>query len=72
MSIFNLDRFRFEKKAPSKDQVCGSKSPESEKENKPGKLELASIPVSQMSQTCCRYLSQSYFVCLHVCVCFCG
>ena len=36
MSLFNLDRFRFEKKTATKDQVCGSKSPESEKENKPG------------------------------------
>ncbi|KAF7662346.1 hypothetical protein LDENG_00238680 [Lucifuga dentata] len=38
MSLFNLDRFRFEKKTPAatnKDQQNGSKSPESEKENKP-------------------------------------
>ncbi|CAG5923815.1 unnamed protein product [Menidia menidia] len=38
MSLFNLDRFRFEKKTADKDQVCGSKSPESEKENKPAKM----------------------------------
>ncbi|XP_068166653.1 SWI/SNF-related matrix-associated actin-dependent regulator of chromatin subfamily A containing DEAD/H box 1A [Antennarius striatus] len=40
MSMFNLDRFRFEKKTAAtaeKDWGCGSKSPESEKENKPGK-----------------------------------
>lgn len=39
MSLFNLDRFRFDKKAttaPNKDQDNGSESPESEKENKPG------------------------------------
>lgn len=35
MSLFNLDRFRFDESACSKDQVNGSKSPESEKENKP-------------------------------------
>ncbi|XP_076010338.1 SWI/SNF-related matrix-associated actin-dependent regulator of chromatin subfamily A containing DEAD/H box 1A isoform X2 [Genypterus blacodes] len=36
MSLFNLDRFRFDKKTPTnKDQQNGSKSPESEKENKP-------------------------------------
>uniref|UniRef100_A0A3P9HKK4 DNA helicase n=1 Tax=Oryzias latipes TaxID=8090 RepID=A0A3P9HKK4_ORYLA len=37
MSLFNLDRFRYEKTAASKDKECGSKSPESEKENKPAK-----------------------------------
>lgn len=39
MSLFNLDRFRFDKKAtpaPNIEQNNGSKSPESEKENKPG------------------------------------
>ncbi|XP_067377424.1 SWI/SNF-related matrix-associated actin-dependent regulator of chromatin subfamily A containing DEAD/H box 1A isoform X2 [Channa argus] len=38
MSMFNLDRFRFDKNvttAPNKDQDNGSQSPESEKENKP-------------------------------------
>uniref|UniRef100_A0A146Z2W6 DNA helicase n=1 Tax=Fundulus heteroclitus TaxID=8078 RepID=A0A146Z2W6_FUNHE len=35
MSRFNLDRFRFEKKAPNKDPGCLSKSPDSEKENEP-------------------------------------
>ncbi|XP_071339280.1 SWI/SNF-related matrix-associated actin-dependent regulator of chromatin subfamily A containing DEAD/H box 1A [Trachinotus anak] len=41
MSLFNLDRFRFEKKAATardKDQGSGSKSPESEKENKPAQM----------------------------------
>ncbi|XP_068617188.1 SWI/SNF-related matrix-associated actin-dependent regulator of chromatin subfamily A containing DEAD/H box 1A [Brachionichthys hirsutus] len=41
MSTFNLDRFRFERKAAAttkKDRGCGSTSPESEKENKPGKV----------------------------------
>ncbi|KAM8759982.1 SWI/SNF-related matrix-associated actin-dependent regulator of chromatin subfamily A containing DEAD/H box 1A [Acanthopagrus schlegelii] len=41
MSRFNLDRFRFDKKAattPNKDQDSGSKSPESEKENKPAQM----------------------------------
>lgn len=38
MSLFNLDRFRFMKKGANKeDQVCETKSLESEKENKPGK-----------------------------------
>uniref|UniRef100_A0A3Q3VIK8 DNA helicase n=1 Tax=Mola mola TaxID=94237 RepID=A0A3Q3VIK8_MOLML len=40
MSTFNLDRFRFDKKpaaTANKEQGCDSKSPESEKENKPGK-----------------------------------
>lgn len=39
MSTFNLDRFRFDKKpaaTANKEQGCDSKSPESEKENKPG------------------------------------
>lgn len=40
MSLFNLDRFRFDERACSKDQVNGSKSPESEKENKPGNQQL--------------------------------
>ncbi|XP_073323305.1 SWI/SNF-related matrix-associated actin-dependent regulator of chromatin subfamily A containing DEAD/H box 1A [Pagrus major] len=41
MSRFNLDRFRFDKKTattPNKDQDSGSKSPESEKENKPAQM----------------------------------
>ncbi|XP_026199970.1 SWI/SNF-related matrix-associated actin-dependent regulator of chromatin subfamily A containing DEAD/H box 1A [Anabas testudineus] len=43
MSLFNLDRFRFDKKttAPNKDQNNGSKSPESEKENKPAQMKPA-------------------------------
>lgn len=40
MSMFNLDRFRFEKKAAIKGQNSGSTSPESEKENKPGNQKL--------------------------------
>ncbi|XP_034728991.1 SWI/SNF-related matrix-associated actin-dependent regulator of chromatin subfamily A containing DEAD/H box 1A isoform X1 [Etheostoma cragini] len=39
--MFNLDRFRFDKKAATttnKDQDSGSKSPESEKENKPAQM----------------------------------
>lgn len=40
MSTFNLDRFRFDKKPTATGNKepagCGSKSPESEKENKPG------------------------------------
>lgn len=39
MSKFNLDRFRFGKKSDSKDDL-GSKSPESEKENKPGEEQM--------------------------------
>ncbi|KAM4745184.1 SWI/SNF-related matrix-associated actin-dependent regulator of chromatin subfamily A containing DEAD/H box 1A [Anableps anableps] len=35
MSLFNLDRFRFEKKASNKDLGCVYKSPDSEKENEP-------------------------------------
>ncbi|XP_029016897.1 SWI/SNF-related matrix-associated actin-dependent regulator of chromatin subfamily A containing DEAD/H box 1A [Betta splendens] len=41
MSVFNLDRFRFDKKATTaanKEQINGSKSPESEKENKPAQM----------------------------------
>ncbi|XP_015251112.1 PREDICTED: SWI/SNF-related matrix-associated actin-dependent regulator of chromatin subfamily A containing DEAD/H box 1 [Cyprinodon variegatus] len=38
MSFFNLDRFRFEKKAANKESVCVSKSPDSEKENKPAQV----------------------------------
>lgn len=48
MSLFNLDRFRYEKTAASKDKECGSKSPESEKENKPGK----DVHVSRKSRVC--------------------
>jgi hypothetical protein len=39
MSVFNLDRFRFDKQQTAttdKEQDTGSISPESEKENKPG------------------------------------
>ncbi|XP_008416634.1 SWI/SNF-related matrix-associated actin-dependent regulator of chromatin subfamily A containing DEAD/H box 1A isoform X2 [Poecilia reticulata] len=38
MSMFNLDRFRFEKKGANKDPGCVSKSPDSEKENKPAQM----------------------------------
>ncbi|XP_022613545.1 SWI/SNF-related matrix-associated actin-dependent regulator of chromatin subfamily A containing DEAD/H box 1 [Seriola dumerili] len=47
MSLFNLDRFRFEKKAATatdKDQDSGSKSPESEKENKPAQMNPVKTP----------------------------
>lgn len=43
MSTFNLDRFRYDKKSTtttSKEQSCFSRSPDSEKENKPGKQML--------------------------------
>ncbi|XP_041792744.1 SWI/SNF-related matrix-associated actin-dependent regulator of chromatin subfamily A containing DEAD/H box 1A [Chelmon rostratus] len=46
MSRFNLDRFRFDKKAATtanKDQL-GSKSPESEKENKPAQMKPVKAP----------------------------
>uniref|UniRef100_A0A3Q2CTD9 DNA helicase n=1 Tax=Cyprinodon variegatus TaxID=28743 RepID=A0A3Q2CTD9_CYPVA len=49
MSFFNLDRFRFEKKAANKESVCVSKSPDSEKENKPGNCsKLACTVVSHV------------------------
>ncbi|XP_029961181.1 SWI/SNF-related matrix-associated actin-dependent regulator of chromatin subfamily A containing DEAD/H box 1A [Salarias fasciatus] len=38
MSHFNLDRFRYEKKTANKEEDSGSKSPESEKENKPATM----------------------------------
>nr|XP_020458120.1 SWI/SNF-related matrix-associated actin-dependent regulator of chromatin subfamily A containing DEAD/H box 1 [Monopterus albus] len=47
MSQFNLDRFRFEKKAgtaTSKNLNNGSKSPESEKENKPAQMKPVTAP----------------------------
>ncbi|XP_069379722.1 SWI/SNF-related matrix-associated actin-dependent regulator of chromatin subfamily A containing DEAD/H box 1A [Paralichthys olivaceus] len=40
MSLFNLDRFRFDKKA----QDSGSNSPESEKENKPAQMKPVKAP----------------------------
>lgn len=40
MSLFNLDRFRFERNPANRDRDNGSKSPESEKENKPGNQQL--------------------------------
>nr|XP_046243610.1 SWI/SNF-related matrix-associated actin-dependent regulator of chromatin subfamily A containing DEAD/H box 1A [Scatophagus argus] len=49
MSMFNLDRFRFDKKAATttnKDKGCGSKSPESEKENKPAQKPVKAPPKS--------------------------
>lgn len=60
MSLFNLERFRFDKKAATtanKGQDSGSKSPESEKENKPGNEQMwriASGAGGQMCQACCR------------------
>ncbi|KAI3372781.1 hypothetical protein L3Q82_023239, partial [Scortum barcoo] len=49
MSLFNLDRFRFDKKATAdKEQESGSKSPESEKENKPAQMKpVKAQPKSQ-------------------------
>ncbi|GAA6223180.1 SWI/SNF-related matrix-associated actin-dependent regulator of chromatin subfamily A containing DEAD/H box 1 [Lates japonicus] len=47
MSLFNLDRFRFEKKGATganKDHDSGSKSPESEKENKPAQMKPVKAP----------------------------
>ncbi|XP_047448109.1 SWI/SNF-related matrix-associated actin-dependent regulator of chromatin subfamily A containing DEAD/H box 1A [Mugil cephalus] len=44
MSLFNLDRFRFEKKTADKDEDRGSKSPESEKENKPAQMKSVKAP----------------------------
>ncbi|XP_040898949.1 SWI/SNF-related matrix-associated actin-dependent regulator of chromatin subfamily A containing DEAD/H box 1A isoform X2 [Toxotes jaculatrix] len=47
MSLFNLDRFRFERKpatATNEDKDSGSKSPESEKENKPAQTKPAKAP----------------------------
>ncbi|XP_028270808.1 SWI/SNF-related matrix-associated actin-dependent regulator of chromatin subfamily A containing DEAD/H box 1A [Parambassis ranga] len=44
MSMFNLDRFRFEKKAAVKGQNSGSTSPESEKENKPAQMKPVKAP----------------------------
>ncbi|XP_044052564.1 SWI/SNF-related matrix-associated actin-dependent regulator of chromatin subfamily A containing DEAD/H box 1A [Siniperca chuatsi] len=49
MSLFNLDRFRFDKKAATttttnKDEDSGSKSPESEKENKPAQMKAVKPP----------------------------
>ncbi|KAM4615772.1 SWI/SNF-related matrix-associated actin-dependent regulator of chromatin subfamily A containing DEAD/H box 1A [Polymixia lowei] len=46
MSLFNLDRFRFEKAATTnREQQNGSVSPESEKENKPAQGKTAKSPV---------------------------
>ncbi|CAL8344834.1 unnamed protein product [Lota lota] len=46
MSVFNLDRFRFDKKPATtdKEQDTGSISPESEKENKPAKGKTVKSP----------------------------
>ncbi|XP_029999646.1 SWI/SNF-related matrix-associated actin-dependent regulator of chromatin subfamily A containing DEAD/H box 1A isoform X3 [Sphaeramia orbicularis] len=47
MSLFNLDRFRFDKKPTTSTNQpldSGSKSPESEKENKPGKMKTNTVP----------------------------
>ncbi|KAM7017814.1 SWI/SNF-related matrix-associated actin-dependent regulator of chromatin subfamily A containing DEAD/H box 1A [Tautogolabrus adspersus] len=47
MSTFNLDRFRFDKKeakTTNKEADSGSKSPESEKENKPAKMKPVKAP----------------------------
>ncbi|XP_029916494.1 SWI/SNF-related matrix-associated actin-dependent regulator of chromatin subfamily A containing DEAD/H box 1A isoform X3 [Myripristis murdjan] len=51
MSLFNLDRFRYEKKATptsNKDQQNGSVSPESEKENKPAPATPVKSPVKSV------------------------
>ncbi|KAM3867467.1 SWI/SNF-related matrix-associated actin-dependent regulator of chromatin subfamily A containing DEAD/H box 1A [Diretmus argenteus] len=52
MSLFNLERFRFEKKATTsnKDQHNGSISPESEKENKPALVKAVKGPVKSHSR----------------------
>ncbi|XP_071763311.1 SWI/SNF-related matrix-associated actin-dependent regulator of chromatin subfamily A containing DEAD/H box 1A [Centroberyx gerrardi] len=53
MSLFNLDRFRFDKKAATatnKDQHNGSISPESEKENKPAHVKTVKSPVKSHSR----------------------
>ncbi|XP_030593823.1 SWI/SNF-related matrix-associated actin-dependent regulator of chromatin subfamily A containing DEAD/H box 1A isoform X2 [Archocentrus centrarchus] len=44
MSVFNLDRFRFERNPVNKDRDNGSKSPESEKENKPAQMKPVKTP----------------------------
>ncbi|XP_035494680.1 SWI/SNF-related matrix-associated actin-dependent regulator of chromatin subfamily A containing DEAD/H box 1A isoform X2 [Scophthalmus maximus] len=46
MSSFNLERFRFDKKAAAanKEQESGSNSPESEKENKPAQMKPVKAP----------------------------
>ncbi|XP_017269083.1 SWI/SNF-related matrix-associated actin-dependent regulator of chromatin subfamily A containing DEAD/H box 1A [Kryptolebias marmoratus] len=45
MSLFNLDRFRFMKKGANKEeQVCGTKSPDSEKENRPARMKPVKTP----------------------------
>lgn len=67
MSTFNLDRFRYDKKSTtttSKGQSCFSRSPDSEKENKPGKqmLKLPNSGGSQMWQEYCReHMLSSFF-----------
>lgn len=50
MSLFNLDRFRFDGRACSKDQVNGSKSPESEKENKPAQTKPVKAPPKSVAR----------------------
>ncbi|CAB1321517.1 unnamed protein product [Coregonus sp. 'balchen'] len=51
MSIFNLDRFRFDKNKPTsnQDKYSGSVSPESEKENKPAQV-TTTPPVSNQEK----------------------
>lgn len=44
MSVFSLDRFRFERNQVNKDRDNGSKSPESEKENKPAQMKPVKTP----------------------------
>lgn len=46
MSTFNLDRFRYDKKSTTtsdKEQSCFSRSPDSEKENKPGNEQMLKL-----------------------------
>uniref|UniRef100_A0A8C8CPA5 DNA helicase n=1 Tax=Oncorhynchus tshawytscha TaxID=74940 RepID=A0A8C8CPA5_ONCTS len=54
MSLFNLDRFRFDnnKTTSNQDKYTGSVSPESEKENKPGMicLEPVKLEVREMTE----------------------
>lgn len=49
MSSFNLDRFRYDKRtAVGEEQSCFSRSPDSEKENKPGEVVVLLVGGGQM------------------------
>lgn len=53
MSAFNLDRFRYDNKSTTttnKEQSCFSRSPDSEKENEPGKQMLKAVLLKQWWQ----------------------